>query len=198
MNTFKMYAATQMLKNYLQLVDESKYYNEDLIVAIEILENELAGKENSELLLKIDKSTANFINAVKEASTLELISSKYIKFSKQYENKIEFTFDNGEVKEYANENVIYGFGEYWYIERTQPKTDLKIQEYREYYLYLEMMRRTEVMGFGTGEAFLMNVYHISYDQAKEITTLWSNFRPEIVKELNKMGFLVYKEGYELH
>lgn len=198
MNTLKIYKAVQMLKNHLQLVDESKYYNEDLIVAIEILENELAGKENSSLFAKIDKSTIEFINAIEEASTLELISSKFIKNITKTLNDISFLFDNNEIKKYNVENVIYGFGEYWYIERTNIKTDLKIQEYREYYLYLEMMKRTEVIGFGTGEAFLINCYHISYELAKEITTLWSQNRLEIVKELNKMGFLVYKEGLELH
>lgn len=198
MNTLKIYKAVQMLKNHLQLVDESKYYNEDLIVAIEILENELAGKENSSLFSKIDKSTIEFINAIEEASTLELISSKFIKNITKTLNDISFLFDNNEIKKYNVENVIYGFGEYWYIERTNIKTNLKIQEYREYYLYLEMMKRTEVIGFGTGEAFLINCYHISYELAKEITTLWSQNRLEIVKELNKMGFLVYKEGLELH
>lgn len=198
MNTLKMYKAIQLLKNHLQLVDESKYYNEDLIIAIEILENELAGKENSSLFTKIDKSTIEFINAIEEASTLELISSKFIKKITETINDISFLFDNNEIKKYNVENVIYGFDEYWYIERTNIKSDLKIQEYREYYLYLEMMKRTEVIGFGTGEAFLINCYHISYELAKEITTLWSQNRLEIVKELNKMGFLVYKEGLELH
>ena len=198
MNLLKLYGATQMLKEYLQLLDESKYYNEDLIVAINILENELDGKDNYTLFQKLDKSTAEFVNAVKEASTLELISSKFLKGFRKENNEISFEFINGEITKYAEENIIYAFGEYWYIEKSQASTDLKIQEYREYYLYLEMMKRTEVLGFGTGEAFLMNVYHITYEKAKEVTTLWANFRPEIVKELNKMGFLVYKEGMELH
>lgn len=194
MNAFKMYAATQMLKNYINLIDESKFYNEDLIVAIQILENELEGKDNINLPKFIDKDTKNFIKAIENASVLELISSKDFNGIVHEDDHITFIFKNNNRKTYNKENIICGFGEYWYYEKREKSTDLKFAEYREFYLYLEMMKRTQVLGFGDGEAFLVNTYNLSKEKACEIATLFANYRPEILAELKKQGYFVYKEG----
>ena len=141
-------------------------------------------------------SSALFEHLLKDASDVQMLF-KDENIERIYIRELQpdyyvFDFVGGYSEIVYRHNCYCAFGAWWKIVKRE---DIEYPKNKEYYLYLEMLKRT---GFLLEDSdacsmYLANVYRLSDKEALRISELWINNRKDILNNLTNDGWLLFKK-----